>query len=113
MYNVLVKSRNFEKKDEIIFIALGVDAVNLTKILDGINISPAYYVEIKEAMNEPEEIQEDEVIKAMETIKQFCKDCDQCHGCRFRNREWGKRCLLNEDIPAFWKYYKEEGESNE
>ena len=48
----------------------------------------------------------EEVIKAVETIKIFCKNCNMCHGCMFRNREWGKRCLLNEDVPAFWHYYK-------
>lgn len=107
LYGITVSNR----EKNVVFDALGVSEDVLKSVILTYSNYPLIYVRIYEDnATEPEE---DEVIKAMEIIKQFCKDCTECHGCRFRNREWGKRCLLNEDIPAYWKYYKEEGESNE
>lgn len=109
MYNVQVITRNFEKNGEVILMATGIDGVNLSQILNAVNISPAYYVEITEVMFDPKtdpveaiygkDPEEADALKAAEVIRKYC-DLNICEECKFYTKE--SCCKLHLTSPDLW-----------
>ena len=46
---------------------------------------------------------QEEIIHALEVIKETCNEHDECEGCPFFNRSLPFTCEILNDKPAFWK----------